>query len=302
MLGKLSAQTAALAIEGMLLSPYGVIVCSYIAGGLLEKACARNYLTVLGQLHNPSEWVSTLGPLKFACERLLPKPRPDCILAFEYDEKTPGMWQITKEHFDLDVGWVLEGSPLEVQCIYQIKVVADISSLLNTAHHSIDDGQLSLKVPKGGEKGLIIYCPKNSLEELPANWIAQALDRPFLKAQGCMLTIFFGLKDAVLSLKLSDLQCLREARRALLKALELAKSSEGAVPTSVSSEVVHIIDFIVGMTHTQSLQDQAAKVHDLLLQCIKKVSESASEKEENKLLSEFLRRLREAAEALVGVQ
>lgn len=316
-LGGLSDQIAAQTIAGMLQSSYGITVCGYIAEGLLEKVCARNYITVLGQLGNTSERKSTLGPLKFACERLLAQARPGCILAFEYDEKTSGMWQITKEHFDADVAWVLEHSPLEVQCIYQIKVVAGMASLFGAVQHSINDGQLSLTIPSNGEKGLILYCPEGSPDVLSVDWITAFYRNPIAsasKAQGCILTIFFGPNaDAVLSLKLSDLLWLREAREALQIALKLAESYGGEVPSFVASEIAQMIGSIDAITHKLPLQDQAGKVLSLLRKYvqmisepdtqvyIQKISASISEQKVGKLLT-FPQLLQKAVEALSAVQ
>ncbi|HET8845718.1 MAG TPA: hypothetical protein VFN35_29900, partial [Ktedonobacteraceae bacterium] len=134
------------------------------------------------------------------------------------------------------------------------------------------------------------------------------------KAQGCILTIFFGPNaDAVLSLKLSDLLWLREAREALQIALKLAESYGGEVPSFVASEIAQMIGSIDTITHKLPLQDQAGKVLSLLRKYvqmisepdtqvyIQKISASISEQKVGKLLT-FPQLLQKAVEALSAVQ
>ncbi len=67
------------------------------------------------------------------------------MLAFEYDAKSPGMWQVATQHFDMDIGWVHESQPPGIASLRQVKVVAGV---LDAMHASLEKGQLSLEGPE----------------------------------------------------------------------------------------------------------------------------------------------------------
>ncbi len=265
-LAQLKPQVAALAIQNMLNYPFGRNVCTAIASGLLEQAFAYNYTTVLGQLSNVGEQESSLGPLQFACDLWLTEQQnhhyPDCVLAFEYDENTPGMWQFTNDHFDMDIGWVLESSPLEIQSMYQVKVVANIQTgIINAAKSSLSGGQLSLQVPR--DRGLIIYCPTALISDLPVQWLNEATTAlAQFGQQNITLTIFFS-KNTHLFFKLSDLRLLRDAWTTLNKASQEAGEHE---PT-----VTQFVNQLTAFTVMQPLAVQAQSCAEQLLLFIEKL-------------------------------
>jgi hypothetical protein len=158
--GKLVKDVAAAALRDMLQAPLGLEACRVIAGNVLwTEAKARNYPLVLGQLKNVGERTTAVGPLlhAYAMWRDERAEAKGWRLAFEYDEKTPGMWQVTEKHFDMDVGWVLEAQPLRVKSIRQVKVATSLAAINDNMHHSIDAGQLSLTA--AGDRRLVIYAP-----------------------------------------------------------------------------------------------------------------------------------------------
>lgn len=228
----LQFQAALPLIESILTFPFGLEICELLAFDRLEQACAYNYKTVLGQLVKKELRWSSLWPLKLAYDlwkREQQDPQhPGCVLAFEYDEKTPGMWQITREHFDMDVGWVLETSPLEVQSIYQVKVVEKADpGILFEAKSSLSGGQLSLVGPQ--EKELVIYCPNQGSGDLPASWIKQAIyDLSAYGRESVALTVCFA-DSKIFSINIAHLRMWGKARQAQDRAASKAKEAFGKV-------------------------------------------------------------------------
>ncbi|GHO86986.1 hypothetical protein [Dictyobacter formicarum] len=176
--------------------PYGKPACELIISTGMKRA--RNSIEVLRQLTAGNDCTTVLGPLNFAAlllkrQRKNPDPRyQDCILAFEYDENTPGMWQITRDHFDMDVGWIHKSSPLTVLALYQVKLIDNLSSAVSNAEYAITQ---QLQFPGKVEKGLAIYCPGNIPDDL--FWWVYDAAKEFTacmspaKTQGITIELFF---------------------------------------------------------------------------------------------------------------
>lgn len=176
--------------------PYGQPACEFIISTVMKRA--RNATEILSQLKAGNDCTTVLGPVNYAALLFKrQKERPDhryqdCILAFEYDENTPGMWQVTRDHFDMDIGWIQKNSPLTILALYQVKLIDDLSSAVSNAEFAITQ---QLQFPGHVDKGLVIYCPNNIPSDL--FWWTYDAAKAFTacmhpaKTQGITIEIFF---------------------------------------------------------------------------------------------------------------
>ena len=204
--GKLAPAVAADAVGDMFKTRLGREAIDVIASKVLwTEAKARNYPIVLGALKQVDERVTAPGVILHARDMWRDEKgaAQGWRLAFEYDEKTPGMWQVTEKHFDMDVGWVLEASPLRVKSLRQVKVAESLAGINNNMKASLEKGQLSLTA--AGDRRIVIYAPAvASAEYFQGEWRQELRRRLWGIADVVGVRMQVQFSDGMFEIPLSD--------------------------------------------------------------------------------------------------